>query len=120
MGSKTKTRSFKTCEDGWLKWETAGLIFLIGDTAEIDPHIGLWISSTDVLNYKMVDRGDGCIENIGETVDRLKKEAKVLLVRSRVMGMLSFLDFIKEKQVDLDIEMWWSGHESEVNKIMAN
>jgi hypothetical protein len=94
-------------KDHFWQWDTDAFTFLIGDTNEVVPHVALWITPITQLSYRMVERRK-ISDNSIEDLISLRKEARVLLVRSRVMGGAAFLEYMEERQEKLDFLMLWT------------
>jgi hypothetical protein len=103
-----KGTGFIEREDGYWQWDTAALTFLIGNTNELEPHVALWVTSVSTLSYRMIERvkADGVAP--AAILDNLKKEAKILVVRSRVIGGAAFFEYTKKRQEKMDEMMFWT------------
>lgn len=88
-------------KDGFWKWDIGGLSFLIGSTRESVSHLALWVTTISTLNYRMVERK--IVEgNYGLVLKNLEKEAASLLVRSKIIGGKSFIEYIDKRQEVMD------------------
>lgn len=88
-------------EDGFWKWDIGGLSFLIGSTGESIQYLALWVTTISTLNYRMVERK--IVEgNYGLVLKNLEKEAASLLVRSKIIGGKSFIEYIDKRQEVMD------------------
>jgi hypothetical protein len=94
-------------KDHFWQWDTDAFTFLIGDTNEIVSHVALWITPIVRLSYRMVERRKISDNPIEEFI-ALRKEAKILLIRSKVMGGAAFLEYMKEREEKLDFLMLWT------------
>lgn len=118
MKNKDKEVGFRERDDGFWQWDTDSLTFLIGDTNENVKHIALWVSTVSCLYYRMVERRE-VSGNPLEQLNELKDEAKVLMVRSRVMGGKKFIGYLKERQERFDTLMQWASHGSSVPEFLT-
>jgi hypothetical protein len=101
-------KEFYEREDGFWEWDTPGFTFLIGDTNEVARHVALWVTPVVKLSYKMVERIKFDPDNPTKILDGLKKEAKVLVVKSKVIGGAAFLEYLKDRQEAMDELMAWT------------
>jgi hypothetical protein len=92
---------FVMMKDGFWKWDIGGLSFLIGSTREKKAYLALWVTTISILNYRMMERivVEG---NYGLVLKNLEKEAARLLVKSKVIGGKSFIEYIDKRQEVMD------------------
>ena len=103
-----KKTGFFERDDGYWQWDTPALTFLIGSTDETVPYVALWVTSVSVLSYRMVERIRFEGLSPATILDKLKKEAKILLVRIMVIGFKAFFEYTKERQEMMDELISWT------------
>lgn len=63
MNDQIKKEALVELPDGWIQWTTRDLILMIGPTPEVVPRMGLWVSSSECLSFRIVER----LDNFGKT-----------------------------------------------------